>query len=97
MVREGVRQGAREGDVRAAAARGKTGGWTIAAVAVGVLLGGCRAPLPELEAPAPAAGDRVAFVRDMMIESAEMSEGPSRTEKAVEAVRKWGGKADAEE
>ena len=44
----------------------------------------------------PAAG-RVAFVRDMMIESAELSEGPSRTEKAVEAVRKWGGKADAED
>ena len=82
--------------MREKAAHSRNSSWPIAAVAVGVLLGGCRAPLPELpelEAPVPTAGDRVAFVRDMMIENAELSDGPSRIEKAVEAVRKWGGKA----
>ena len=76
------------------------GAWAVAVVAAGALLGGCRTPLPEapdVEAAAPAAGDQVAFVRDMMIESAEMSKGPARTEKAVEAVREWGGKEDSED
>lgn len=67
------------------------------AVAAGALLGGCRTPLPEMETPQPVAGDGVAFVRDVMIEAAKMSEKPSRTEKAVEAVRIWRGEADSEE
>lgn len=83
--------------MRERAARSKSGSWPIAAVAIGVLLGGCRAPLPEVETPAPAAGDRVAFVRDVMVEAAELADGPSRTEKAVEAVRKWRGNVDAED
>ena len=80
-------------------ARG-AGAWAVAAVVAGALLGGCRTPLleaPDVEAAPPAAGDQVAFVRDMMIESAEMSKGPARTEKAVEAVREWGGEDDAED
>ena len=79
-------------------ARG-VGAWAVAAVAAGALLGGCRTPLPDVPdvEAAPAAGDQVAFVRDMMIESAEMSKGPARTEKAVEAVREWGGKEDSED
>ncbi len=74
--------------------------WAVAAVVAGALLGGCRTPqpeAPEMEAAPPAAGDQVAFVRDMMIEKAKMSKGPARTEKAVEAVREWGGKEDSED
>ena len=75
------------------------GAWAFVAVVAGAaLLGGCRAPLPEavdVEA-APGAGEQVAFVRDMMIENAKLSKGPARTEKAVEAVRKWGGAEDGD-
>lgn len=73
--------------------------WAVVGAVAGALLGGCRTPLPEAlaeaEATPPDAGDQVAFVRDMMIENAKLSKGPTRTEKAVEAVRKWGGKEDS--
>ena len=76
----------------------RAGAWVVAAVVAGAaLLCGCRTPLPEVvdvEA-APGPGDQVAFVRDMMIENAKLSKGPARTEKAVEAVREWGGEEDA--
>lgn len=77
------------------------GAWAFVAVVAGAaLLGGCRTPLPEavdVEAAPPGPGDQVAFVRDMMIENAQLSKGPARTEKAVEAVRKWGGEEAAED
>ena len=76
------------------------GAWVVVAAVAGALLGGCRAPLPEaaaVEAVPPGPGDHVAFVRDMMIENAKLSKGPARTEKAVEAVRKWGGEEAAED
>lgn len=64
-------------------------------LAAGLLLGGCRTPPvePLLEEPLPltAPGDQVRFVRDMMIEAAKLSDGPPRSEKAVRAVRDWGG------
>lgn len=76
-------------------ARAKSRIWIVAA-AGGAMLGGCRTPVPEMEAPLPVEGDGVAFVRDMMVEAAKMSKKSSRTEKAVEAVRTWRGEADAE-
>lgn len=68
-----------------------------AAGAVGALLGGCRATLPELEAAEPAPGDGVAFVRDVMIEAAKLADGPRRSEKAVQAVSRAVGEAEDED
>ena len=69
-----------------------------AGVALGAtLLGGCRSPLPELAPSEPQPGAHVDFVRNVMIEAAKVSEGPARSEKAVEAVRVWRGKEDTEE
>ena len=69
-----------------------------AGVALGaMLLGGCRSPLPELVPPEPEPGAHVDFVRNVMIEAAKASKGPSRSEKAVKAVRVWRGEDDSEE
>ena len=71
----------------------------IGGLAAGLLLGGCRTPPvePLLEEPLSltAPGDQVKFVRDMMIEAAELSDGPSRSEKAVQTVRDWRGEGGA--
>ena len=75
--------------------RARTGIFVVAAA--GALLCGCRTPLPEMEAPPPVPGDGVAVVRDAMIEAAKLADGPSRSEKAVQAVRVWRGDAEDED
>ena len=63
-------------------------------VVAALLLCGCRgSPIPPLERPpaTPKPGAQVDFVRQVMIDAAESSEGPERSEKAVEAVRVWRG------
>lgn len=74
-----------------------------AGVSVAVAASGCRLlpTQPETVAPATvgiarerddaAEGDRVALVREAMIESAAMSEGPPHSDRAREAVRVWRG------
>lgn len=70
-----------------------------AAAAGLLLLCGCRGtPSPVWEVPAePQPGAQVDFVRQVMIDAAESSEGPERSEQAVEAVRVWSGEGDQEE
>ena len=71
-------------------------------VAVGLALGvgGCRLVPSQPEPVVPelgivdseaTPGDRVALVREAMIESAAMSEGPPHSEGAQDAVRVWRG------
>ena len=62
--------------------------------AAALLLCGCRGspiPPPESFPATPKPGAQVDFVRQVMIDAAEDSEGPERSEKAVEAVRVWRG------
>lgn len=78
-----------------------------AGVSVAVAASGCRLvpTQPETAAPATvgivpdrddaAEGDRVALVREAMIESAAMSEGPPHSDRAREAVRVWRGQGGA--
>ena len=78
-----------------------------AGVSVAVAASGCRLlpTQPETVAPATvgiarerddaAEGDRVALVREAMIESAAMSEGPPHSDRAREAVRVWRGQGGA--
>lgn len=71
-------------------------------VAVGLAMGvgGCRLVPSQPEPVVPelgivdseaTPGDRVALVREAMIESAAMSEGPPHSEGAQDAVRVWRG------
>ena len=65
--------------------------------AAALLLCGCRgAPIlpPELLPKTPKPGAQVDFARQVMIDAAKSSEGPKRTEKAVEAVRVWRGEGE---
>lgn len=76
-------------------------------VSIAVATSGCRLvpTQPETAAPATvgivpdrdeaAEGDRVALVREAMIESAAMSEGPPHSDRAREAVRVWRGQGGA--
>ena len=76
-------------------------------VSVAVAAGGCRLvpTQPDTVPPATvgiarerddaAEGDRVALVREAMIESAAMSEGPPHSDRAREAVRVWRGQGGA--
>ena len=78
-----------------------------AGVSVAVAASGCRLvpTQPETAPPATvgivrerddaAEGDRVALVREAMIESAAMSEGPPHSDRAREAVRVWRGQGGA--
>ena len=58
-------------------------------VLFGTLLCGCRS--------APQEGERVALVRDLMVESAKLTAGPERSEGAERAVRVWRGQSDGGE
>lgn len=74
-----------------------------AGVSVAVAASGCRLLPTQPETAPPATvgivrdrdeapeGDRVALVREAMIESAAMSEGPPHSDRAREAVRVWRG------
>lgn len=74
-----------------------------AGVSVAVAASGCRLVPTQPGTAAPATvgiarerddapeGDRVALVREAMIESAAMSEGPPHSDRAREAVRVWRG------
>ena len=76
-------------------------------VSVAVAASGCRLVPTQPETAAPATvgivpdrddapeGDRVALVREAMIESAAMSEGPPHSDRAREAVRVWRGQGGA--
>ena len=78
-----------------------------AGVSVAVAASGCRLLPTQPETAAPATvgvvrdrdeapeGDRVALVREAMIESAAMSEGPPHSDRAREAVRVWRGQGGA--
>lgn len=54
-------------------------------ILVGALLCGCRA-VPEADE-----GERVDLARDLMVESAKMAAGASRSDSAERAVRVWRG------
>lgn len=76
-------------------------------VSIAVAASGCRLLPTQPETAAPATvgivrdrddapeGDRVALVREAMIESAAMSEGPPHSDQAREAVRVWRGQGGA--
>ncbi len=78
-----------------------------AGVSVAVAASGCRLVPTQPETAPPATvgivpdrdeapeGDRVALVREAMIESAAMSEGPPHSDRAREAVRVWRGQGGA--
>ena len=78
-----------------------------AGVSVAVAASGCRLLPTQPETAPPATvgivpdrdeapeGDRVALVREAMIESAAMSEGPPHSDRAREAVRVWRGQGGA--
>ena len=76
-------------------------------MSVAVAASGCRLVPTQPETVVPATvgivrerdeapeGDRVALVREAMIESAAMSEGPPHSDRAREAVRVWRGQGGA--
>ena len=78
-----------------------------AGMSVAVAASGCRLVPTQPETAPPATvgivpdrdeapeGDRVALVREAMIESAAMSEGPPHSDRAREAVRVWRGQGGA--
>ena len=67
--------------------------WLLSAITIHAMLAGCQS--------APAPGEYVTFVRDVMAESArldeEAGEGPDRSEAFEEAVRVWRDAGEEEE